>query len=199
MGYKINQDSVDLIIKLRTEGLSYHKIAKTTGFSSRRIYEICNPEKVRSGKNHTDQMQRCYLNKKEEYLTKQKLYRVKNKDKLSSGKKEYYKENKEHLLNYYKEWRSLNVHKQNEYSARKRYLKKKSKFLLNKEFSKEIINFYKEAKRLTLETGIQYHVDHIVPLQGEHVSGLHVPWNLQILTAKENIEKRNKHTMQSRS
>lgn len=93
-----------------------------------------------------------------------------------------------------KSWRKRNLDKDSAKTSRRRSAKLKRMLKWGKEHLKsEIDNWYRRAQIATVFMGEVYHVDHIVPLQGKNVSGLHVPWNLQLLTRSENISKGNRH------
>lgn len=76
-------------------------------------------------------------------------------------------------------------------NCKKQRLKKKNAYpsWITKEQDKQIKEFYKKAALISEATGVQHHVDHIVPISGKTVSGLHVPWNLQVISAFENRTK----------
>jgi hypothetical protein len=90
-------------------------------------------------------------------------------------------------------WKKNNAARIAALNARRRAAKKKrTPPWLTKDHMDAITALYNQAIWLTKITGVQWHVDHIVPLNGGNVSGLHIPNNLQVIPAKENLKKGNK-------
>lgn len=118
---------------------------------------------------------------------------------------EWYKANRVHKAKYWTEWYQRNkVQRSQDYAqweqanhARRIALNAKrvaAKYHATPKWADHaaIRAIYAQAEKLTRDTGIRHEVDHIYPLQGKTVCGLHVEANLQILTKTENIRKHNK-------
>jgi hypothetical protein len=77
-------------------------------------------------------------------------------------------------------------------SLRKRRHKNATPLWLTYQQKQDIRNLYQIAITMTKTTGERYVVDHIVPLISPDVCGLHVPWNLRVITQEANLKKSNK-------
>lgn len=97
------------------------------------------------------------------------------------------------------EWARRNKHKKNAKEAKRRAAKlNATPPWLSKEQLLAIENIYERATLITQVSGIPHEVDHIVPLLGKNVRGLHVPWNLRVISASKNAKKSNKHEFQKK-
>jgi hypothetical protein len=126
----------------------------------------------------------------EELAESKRKYRLSEKGLEQS--RNWVDANKEKHAKSTKNWKDNHPDLVYEYGGTRRATKKQATPpWLTKEDREAIRAIYAEAKRRERETGIKQHVDHIIPLQHELVCGLHVPWNLQILTESENVSKGN--------
>lgn len=124
-------------------------------------------------------------------------YAAKNREAAKKRASEWYYNNYRYALDRNKvngeRWRKENPDK---HCARQN-LRRASKLKatpswLTESHKLHIACKYSLAAMLSKNTEEQYHVDHIVPLKGKTVCGLHVPWNLRVIPAQENLRKSNK-------
>jgi hypothetical protein len=121
-------------------------------------------------------------------------YYAKNKEVRLAYDAEYYRtKNREKRLIQVKEWTENNKGRAN--ANKKAYKVAKIQACppwLSEEARWMIQEAYELAQIRSDTFGFSWHVDHIIPLRGKMVSGLHVPWNLQVIPGVDNMSKSNK-------
>ena len=129
-------------------------------------------------------------------LTKERAraWHLANPEKVSEKNIVYKTKNKEKVTKYNKNWWSENKDKRASYQAKRKatILQRTPKWDPDAHL---IIAKYQLAAMLTKASGIEHHVDHIIPLQGKNVSGLHVFSNLRVILGEDNVKKSNKYTI----
>lgn len=126
---------------------------------------------------------------KEIISLKHKKYHEQNREKIIARVKKFCEENKKHVALYQKNYRAANKSSMRVRSSERRARQKNA--TVNWANAIKIKQVYEECEKKNESTGIEHHVDHIVPLTHKLVCGLHNEFNLQVLTKKENLTKKN--------
>ena len=193
----VREHSVIRKEKIAEYGRVYRKLNKEKIAIKKRQYNRANKESVTA-------YRREYYKSNREQIIKQRIeYRKKTIDEKRVYDQVRYKLNRASILEYQKLNRTKILKQKRDYRrnfpeksaancAKRRAAKlQRTPPWLDKMYRLQIQEVYKRAQKIRNACGIDVQVDHIVPLQGENICGLHVPWNLQILTTHDNATKNN--------
>lgn len=145
-----------------------------------------------------------YVNNRERMLTSMKEYYAANKEKIRKDQASYYAQKTNDVRKKQDEWRASNPGYRTEAYARNSTPQRTQSALRRASTLQRVPPWFGELDELAFKeahdlarlrekaTGLKWQVDHIVPLRGEKVSGLHVCSNVQVITASANASKKNK-------
>jgi hypothetical protein len=191
------------------KSLEEFKKRKDTASGYRTTCKQCDNENRKQWYQNTIEIRR------EKQVKYDKKYYEKNHEVCLERCRAYSKNNRQKKTDSYRNWRHTNPEKAKEANKRNRHIQyawrkehpevyrahsAKRRALeisatppwLTKQHLDEILQLYKSAQTLKEFHEEQYDVDHIEPLAGKTCCGLHVPWNLQVLSHRDNLAKSNK-------
>jgi hypothetical protein len=173
-------------------------------------YREAHKEEIRAWQAEWYQLNKSKINESRKKYAKN--YRARNKERLKEynrlrqqnlsekekqARRDYYHQNKEEIFVQRQIWKAQNKDRLCALQAKRRAQKLRATPAWLTEFDSLWLHEIYSLRRLRSKAlGITFHVDHIVPLVGKQVCGLHVPWNLQLLPAEKNLKKRNKFVVE---
>lgn len=121
-------------------------------------------------------------------------HREENRERKRFTDNEWKKRNKETVKRQRRETAKRNLGTVYARNARHRAARINRLPVWQSDFERLVIKIvYDEARKMSDKGDVNYHVDHMIPMQGKLVSGLHCLSNLQIITATENLKKSNSY------
>ena len=155
-----------------------------------------DPERMRerSRARHAanpDYSKNWYLANSEKHAATCKAWNEANTERIRKASKAWYEANTERVSETGKVWRLANPDKVAAKMAKRRAAKLQATPAWANDFI--LAEAYELSQLRTKVTGVAHHVDHIVPLSGKTVCGLHCEFNVRVIPGKENLRKSNSH------
>lgn len=165
----------------------YHKENREARAEHKRSYYKENREAI------TKRRRRYYEENREFIAEYNRRYREENHEAITKLNRRYNEENREARAEYQRRYREENREVVLAFYAKRRAAKRQAIPSWFSEFDEFAFNqAYELAKERKKETGIEWHVDHMIPLLARKCCGLHCADNIQVIPAVMNLEKKNK-------